>query len=50
MKRVKIVEGQTHTFDALAKILHTQREQIVDLVSREKHPLPLPVLVEDLDE
>jgi hypothetical protein len=42
MENVTVVEGQSQTFDVLAKILHTRREKVIDLIGRKTHPLPLP--------
>lgn len=42
MKNVTEVEGQSQTFDVLAKLLHTRREKVINLIGRETHPLPLP--------
>ena len=45
MDKVIVVEGQSKTFDVLAKLLRTRREKVVELVGRKTHPLPLPAML-----
>jgi len=37
-----IVRGQEHAIETLARLLHTQRQEIATCIAREKSPLPLP--------
>jgi len=37
-----VVKGQEHAIETLARLLHSQREEIAGYIARDKHPLPLP--------